>query len=76
MVEEKREHKKIENKTFIYDSPSRYLFMTPIRTALKSSNKNPYIFLDKMKQVDAFKKKIEKLTIERDQKENKKDNSE
>lgn len=53
------------DKFLFYKSPSRFAAMTPVRTALRSSNNNAFIFLDKLKQLDKFKRGIEELAVDR-----------
>lgn len=49
----------------IYDSPSRLSVVTPIRNALRNSNNNVSVFLDKLQQLNKFKSGIQKLSIEK-----------
>ena len=48
-----------------YDSPSRSMVTTPIRGALRSSKNNAFIFLGKLKELNRFKTRLEKLDIKR-----------
>jgi len=52
-----------KEKPKCYDSPSRLSAETPIKTALRSSNNDVYVFLDKLEKLNKFKKGIEKLKI-------------
>ena len=54
-----------ENKPRIYNSPSRMSAVTPVRSALRSSNKNAILFLDRLKQLDKFKERVEELRLKR-----------
>lgn len=54
-----------KEKRSIYTSPSRLSVVTPIRNALKSSNNNVRIFLEKLEELNKFKKGIEKLDLKK-----------
>lgn len=58
-----------KGKRPLYDSPSRLSIITPVRSALRSSNNNVSVFLDKLQQLNKFKKGIEKLSVEKSRKE-------
>lgn len=66
-MSDKRPSTNESNEKFpIYNSPSRFSVLTPVRSALRSSNNNVFVFLDKLKQLNKFKNGIEKLSLEKE----------